>query len=54
MARPKKLTDPKRLNLMLSAKAKRKAFKLAFDREISVGKLLETLVEAELQRGATA
>ena len=50
MARPNKLTDPKRLNLLLNGKSKRKAIKLAFDRKISVGRLLEELVEAELSK----
>jgi hypothetical protein len=52
MARPRTLKNPKRLNLLLNAAAKRKAIKMAFDREISIGKLLEQLVEAELQKEA--
>ena len=50
MARPKKLTAPARLNLLLNGKSKKRAIKLAFERNISVGLLLEQLVDAELAR----
>ncbi len=49
MARPKKFKTPVPLNLRIERKIKEKAFRLAFDRKISVGQLFEQLVEAELK-----
>ena len=49
MARPKKFKAPVPLNLRIEKKIKEKAFRLAFDRKISVGQLFEQLVEAELK-----
>jgi hypothetical protein len=49
MARPKKFKVPVPLNLRIEKKIKEKAFRLAFDRKISVGQLFEQLVKAELK-----
>jgi len=50
MARPKQLRSPARLNLIVEAKTKKEAGKLAFDRRISIGHLFELLIIAEKQR----
>jgi hypothetical protein len=50
MARPKRLKSPARVQLLMDAKSKRDAFKLAFERRISLGRLVEELVEAERKR----
>lgn len=52
MARPTKLINPQPLNLLMNAKAKAHAQKLAFQRNISVGLLLEQLVVAEMEKAA--
>ncbi|MEY2500563.1 MAG: hypothetical protein QOI07_897 [Verrucomicrobiota bacterium] len=55
MARPKKLKAAERLNLLINGKSKKRIVKLAFDRNISIGRLLENLVDAELEKeGAVA
>lgn len=54
MARPKKLTAPERLNLLINGSSKKRAVKLAFKRNISVGQLLENLVTAEIEREGAA
>jgi hypothetical protein len=51
MARPKKLTAAKRLNLLLNGVAKKRIIQLAFERKISAGQLFETLVNAEFAKG---
>jgi hypothetical protein len=51
MPRPKRLKDPKTLNLLISNRAKRKAFAMAVVRDLSVSRLFERLIEAEDERG---
>jgi hypothetical protein len=46
MARPKTLSTPTRLNLLVEAETKKKASKLAFKRRISIGRLFEQMIEA--------
>ena len=49
MPRTKKFEALVPLHLRIQKEIKEKAFRLAFDRKISVGQLLEQLVEAELK-----
>ena len=51
MARPKKLKAPERLNLLIDGRSKKNAFRLACDRRISIGRLFEQLIDAEIQSG---
>ena len=48
--RPREIKRPTRLNLLIEKSAKEKAIKLAYGRRISVGNLLENLVEKEIKR----
>lgn len=41
------MKTPVKLNLLLEQKTKRRAFKLACDRKVSVGRLFEMLLDAE-------
>jgi hypothetical protein len=50
MARPKNARATARLNLIVEPQTKRIAFKLAFQRRISAGRLFEELIVAEKQR----
>jgi hypothetical protein len=49
MRRTKKFKVLVPLNLHIEKKIKKKVFRLAFDRKISVGQLFEQLVEAEMK-----
>jgi hypothetical protein len=48
--RPRVIKRPSRLNLRIEKSAKQKAIKLAYGRGISIGSLLEHLVDDEIQR----
>lgn len=45
MSRPKRIKQPVKLNLLIEQKTKRRAFKIACDRKISVGRLFEILLD---------
>lgn len=50
MARPKRMKKPARLNLLIDEKSKKMAFKLASERDMSIGRLFEILLtEASAQ-----
>jgi hypothetical protein len=50
LGRPRMMKRPSRLNLVIEEAAKEKAMKLAYGRGISIGSLLETLVDNEIKR----
>ena len=50
MARPHKFKSRSRLNLIVEARNKKLASKMAFDRKISQGQLFEDLLVAEKAR----
>lgn len=53
MARPKRLKTPVKLNLLIEQKTKRRAFKMACEKKVSVGRLFEMLLDAESPMEAT-
>lgn len=48
--RPRVIKRPRHLNLVIEKSAKEKAIKLAYGRGISIGSLLSSLVDNEIQR----
>jgi hypothetical protein len=45
MGRPRRKTPVEKLNLLVDAAAKRRAYKIATDRDMSLGRLFELVME---------
>lgn len=54
IGRPKRIDPTSKLNLLVSRRAKRRAFKLAGEDDFSVGRLFEKLVEKKWKIFAAA
>lgn len=54
LGRPKRGDETEKLNLLVSTKAKRRAFKLAEKGDFAVGRLFEKLVDQKWARFAAA